>query len=236
MSLNPVLTQRKGKTGEHFNSSSIVLARLHLKAEKSCRVWNWYFWRWSWEQLCSLHSTSPRSSSQRYCGQICWMEKLGFLVFAFLQIANRNPQSAARSQVKEEIIEVADEAEVKSSPPPASGPAPPKSKKKPEKKTKEKDTFKHPWLVTSLKVCLNVFSECKNKFRATVGGWWILISAPMGGIWPLVQRIRLLWFGAPSKHRAASNHIILVHCREFSAREHKPLRCNVEFDHGLFVK
>ena len=27
-----------------------------------------------------------------------------------------------------------------------------KSKKKPEKKSKEKDTFKHPWLVTSLKV------------------------------------------------------------------------------------
>ena len=98
------------------------------------------------------------------------MEKLGFLVFAFFANANRNPQSAARSQVKEEIIEVADEAEVKSSPPPASGPAPPKSKKKPEKKTKEKDTFKHPWLVTSLKVCLNVFSECKNKSRATVGG------------------------------------------------------------------
>jgi len=24
--------------------------------------------------------------------------------------------------------------------------------------------------------------------------------------------------------------------KEFSAREHKPLRCNVEFDHGLFVK
>ena len=51
------------------------------------------------------------------------------------------------------MIEVTDEAtEVKSSPPPAPGPAATKSKKKPEKKAKEKDSFKHPWLVTSLKV------------------------------------------------------------------------------------
>ena len=56
-------------------------------------------------------------------------------------------------QVKEEMIEVTDEAaEVKSSPPSAPGPAATKSKKKPEKKAKEKDSFKHPWLVTSLKV------------------------------------------------------------------------------------
>ena len=234
MSLNPVLTQRKGKTGEHFNSSSIVLARLHLKC---------------WEKLQSMElifltlilgATVLLAFyiAKIFKSEVLWSDMLNgktwFSCFCFF--ANRNPQSAARSQVKEEIIEVADEAEVKSSPPPAPGPAPTKSKKKPEKKTKEKDTFKHPWLVTSLKVCLNVFSECKNKFRATVGGWWILISAPMGGIWPLVQRIRLLWFGAPSKHRAASNHIVLVYCREFSAREHKPLRCNVEFDHGLFVK
>ena len=57
------------------------------------------------------------------------------------------------SQVKEEIIEVADhEVVTKKDPLPAPGPAATKSKKKPEKKSKEKDTFKHPWLVTSLKV------------------------------------------------------------------------------------
>ena len=57
------------------------------------------------------------------------------------------------SQVKEEIIEVADhEVVTKMDPAPAPGPAATKSKKKPEKKSKEKDTFKHPWLVTSLKV------------------------------------------------------------------------------------
>ena len=53
-----------------------------------------------------------------------------------------------------------DEVEVKSSPPPAPGPAATKSKKKPEKKAKEKDTFKHPWLVTSLKVQLDLYSVC----------------------------------------------------------------------------
>ena len=58
------------------------------------------------------------------------------------------------------MIEVTDEVEVKSSPPPAPGPAATKSKKKPEKKAKEKDTFKHPWLVTSLKVHLDICSVC----------------------------------------------------------------------------
>ena len=114
---------------------------------------------------CILHrqDLQVRGTVVRYANGKTW-----FSCFCFF--ANRNPQSSARSQVKEEIIEVADEAEVKSSPPPAPGPAATKSKKKPEKKTKEKDAFKHPWLVTSLKVCLNVFSECKNKSRATVGG------------------------------------------------------------------
>ena len=49
-------------------------------------------------------------------------------------------------------------AEVKSSLPPAPGPAATKSKKKPEKKSKEKDSFKHPWLITSLKVHTDILS------------------------------------------------------------------------------
>ena len=157
-------------------------------------------------------------------------------------------------QVKEEMIEVTDEAEVKSSPPPAPGPAATKSKKKPEKKAKEKDSFKHPWLVTSLKVHNRpLLCVLKTYFRVTVGVLWTLTSAPMEGTWPHVLRIRLLWFGAPSNWNwvvfgnnyswGIKSYSPLVHYnslhpnfREFSAREHKPLRCNVEFDHGLFVK
>jgi len=112
-----------------------------------------------------------------------------------------------KSEVKEEMIEVTDEAEVKSSPPPAPGPAATKSKKKPEKKAKEKDSFKHPWLVTSLK--------------GHSGRVMDLDISPNG------------------RHLAtcAEDQTVMVwSTKEFSAREHKPLRCNVEFDHGLFVK
>ena len=76
------------------------------------------------------------------------------LSFFSLRQSNWSPTAnviICLSQVKEEIIEVADH-EVVTKMDPAPGPAATKSKKKPEKKSKEKDTFKHPWLVTSLKV------------------------------------------------------------------------------------
>ena len=38
----------------------------------------------------------------------------------------------------------------------------------------------------------------KTYFRGTAGVLWTLTLALMEGTWPLVQRIRLLWFGAPS--------------------------------------
>jgi len=113
-----------------------------------------------------------------------------------------------KSEVKEEIIEVADhEVVTKKDPLPAPGPAATKSKKKPEKKSKEKDTFKHPWLVTSLKGhsgrVMDLDISSNGKYLATCG---------------------------------EDQTVMVWSTKEFSAREHKPLRCNVEFDHGLFVK
>ena len=57
-----------------------------------------------------------------------------------------------KSEVQEEIIETADVTEKEAAPAVVASAATAKSKKKPEKKVKEKDNFKHPWLLTSLKV------------------------------------------------------------------------------------
>ena len=151
-------------------------------------------------------------------------------------------------QVKEEIIEVSDEAaELKSSPPPAPGPAATKSKKKPEKKSKEKDSFKHPWLITSLKVHTDLTSIClrivSGSQWACYGPWyqsqWKTFGHLCGGPdrYGLEHQVNFLEETQFDMKSHSPLHLtVSMFCREFSAREHKPLRCNVEFDHGLFVK
>ena len=44
---------------------------------------------------------------------------------------------------------------------------------------------------------------------------------------------------ANGKYLASSSEdrtVLVWHSKDFSAKEHKCLRCNVEFDHGVFVK
>merc|ERR1712142_106395 len=84
-----------------------------------------------------------------------------------------------------------------------------KSKKKvPEKKLKEKaPSFQHPWLITSLK-----------------GHSGRVVDMDMS---------------SNGKYLASSGEdrtVLVWHSKDFSGKDHKVLRCNVEFDHGLFVK
>jgi len=115
-----------------------------------------------------------------------------------------------KSEVKEEIIEVGeDEAEkvVKAAPAPVVAANKMKKMKNVDKKVKEKDNFKHPWLLTSLKghsgrvVDLDISSN--GKYLATC---------------------------------AEDQTVLVWNTKEFPSKEHKCLRCNVQYDHGLFVK
>jgi len=114
--------------------------------------------------------------------------------------------SIFRSNIKEEEVEV-EEEEVKAKPTAATATAA-KAKKKPEKKVKEKDNFKHPWLMTSLKGhsgrVLGVDISPNGRHLATC---------------------------------AEDQTVLVWSTKEFPTKtQHFPLRCNVEFDHGLFVR
>lgn len=115
-----------------------------------------------------------------------------------------------KSEAKEETVDgggVEAEKEVEEKVDPAPAPAAAKLKKKPDKKVKEKDTFKHPWLITSLK--------------GHSGRVWDLDISPSG------------------KHLASSGEdqtVLVWSTKDFPSKEHKCLRCNVEYDYGVFVK
>jgi len=84
-----------------------------------------------------------------------------------------------------------------------------KTKKKiVDKKQKDKGfTFQHPWLVSTLK-------------------------GHSG-------RVLDMDLSANGKYLASSSEdrtVLVWHSKDFSAKEHKCLRCNVEFDHGVFVR
>ena len=71
-----------------------------------------------------------------------------------------------RAESKEAAVEEVVEAPAATPAAPPPGPA--KTKKKPlDKKVKEKDNFKHPWLITSLKVHTALKTMNQNKFVKT---------------------------------------------------------------------
>ena len=69
--------------------------------------------------------------------------------------------------------------------------------------------------------------KSKTCLRVTVGVLWTLTSAPMVDTWPPVQRIRLSWFGAPSKTTTYELCLEETHC---DINSYYPLYSQLQFD------
>ena len=131
-------------------------------------------------------------------------------------------KSKAASTVEEEGSKEAEDEEVTTSKESSAG----KTKKKVvDKRQKEKNfTFQHPWLLSTL----------KGHSGRVLGKFSDLISILL-----IFIHNEDLDLSANGKHLAscAEDRTVLVwNSKDFNAKEHKCLRCNVDYDHGIFIQ
>ena len=141
---------------------------------------------------------------------------LFFYISKIFNNSKGSPETAVTQEEQDEIVNNA----VKNEPAGNN-----KTKKKIiDKKQKDKGfTFQHPWLVSTLKGhsgrVLGLFTLFNDN-----GQLYILTDMDLS---------------ANGKYLASSSEdrtVLVWHSKDFSAKEHKCLRCNVEFDHGVFVR